>query len=614
MKRYSQIIILLFLIISLLKAQKNNDKIIAEVGPIKITASEFKQRYEMVPHVGRHIKGREERLKAETLYSIIAEKLWALKAEELGFDSSAVMEYTFKAIEDMYLRDALYRKEIKDKTKINPQKYAEAKKRALVYLNTKFIYAKEKSDIDRLYDKLKNGASFDSLLAIRGESLLQKEQPYQVHFGQMAEFAEDSVYNLSVGEFSSPLKSPDGWYIFKLISVEPEKIENDKQVKNMEKKIRSIVQKREEENEFQKYYRSFFPGRKVETNGYLFWSFADKVIAALKERKKIAKVEDGKSVHLETEDFYKIKDQFGPDSLNMIFVQLKGHPVTLRRFLYNFAFEGFYSASGDPNTIRAQLNSRVKRFIEHELLTLEAEKKGVKNDPSVRSEIVMWRDYYLATLYKQTLFDSSNVTEAEVRNYYNKKKTSGNTETQVNIIELYNDSLEVIEKVFQEIDKGIDFETVAQKYSDRKSPGNSVESGFFPISSRGEIGRIAGNMNIGEIYGPLKVDNEYVVFKVIDKKTSNEKLLDSFKKIRDVLKRQLKAEKVSKKMINNTVKLANKYGVKVNEKLLYNLDVVNYNMLVYRYMGFGGRILAVPLTPTFIEWVEPWQKSQSELP
>ena len=614
MKRYSQIVFLLFIIVSLLKAQKSDDKIIAEVGPIKVTASEFKQRYEMVPHVGRHIKGREERLKAETLYSIIAEKLWALKAEELGFDSSAVMEYTFKAVEDMYLRDALYRKEIKDKTSIDPKKYAEAKKRALVYLNTKFIYAKEKSEIDRLYNELKNGASFDSLLSMRGESLLQKEQPYQIHFGQMAEFAEDSVYSLSVGEYTSPLKSPDGWYIFKLISVEPEIIENDKQVKNMEKKIRSIVQKREEENEFQKYYRSFFPGHKIETNGYLFWSFADKVIAALKERKKLAKVEDGKAVHLETEDFYKIKNQFGPDSLNMVFVQLKDNPITLRQFLYSFAFEGFYSAATDPNVIRAQLNSRVKRFIEHELLTRQAEKDGVKNDPQVKSEIQMWRDYYLATLYKQTLFDSSNVTDAEVRNYYNKKKNSDGLETQVNIIEIYNDSLEVIEKVFQEIDKGVDFKTVAQKYSDKKINGDKVETGFFPVSSHGEIGRIAETLNIGDVYGPLKIDNEYVVFKVIDKKTSKEKLPDSFDKIKDELKRQLKAEKVSKKMIDNTVKLANKYGVKVNEKLLYNMDVVDYNMLVYRYMGFGGRMLAVPLTPTFIEWVEPWQRSQSELP
>ena len=254
MKNYSQIIFLLLIVVSFTNAQKSDDEIIAEIGPIKITAGEFKKRYEMVPHIGRHIKGRENRLKAETLYSIISEKLWALEAEELGFDSSDVMNYTFQAVEDMHLRDALYRKEIKSKLSKDPAKYTEAKKRALVYLNTKFIFAKEKNKIDRLYNELKNGASFDSLLLLRGESLLQKDEPYQIHFGQMAEFAEDSVYSLSIGEFSGPLKSQDGWYIFKLISVVPEIIENDKQVRNMEKNIRRVVEGREEENVFQSYY------------------------------------------------------------------------------------------------------------------------------------------------------------------------------------------------------------------------------------------------------------------------------------------------------------------------------------------------------------------------
>ena len=280
MIKYSQIIFFLIFVVTLLKAQKIDDRIIAEVGPIKVTAEEFKKRYEMVPHIGRHIKGRENRLKAETLYSIISEKLWALEAEELGFDSTDVMNYTFQAVEDMNLRDALYRKEIKSKLSKDPEKYYEAKKRALVYLNTKFIFAKEKSKIDKIYNELINDASFDSLLSLRGESLLQKDGPYQIHFGQMAEFAEDSVYNLAVGEFSGPLNSEDGWYIFKLISVEPEIIENDKHIKNMEKNIRRVVESREEERIYQQYYRSFFPGKNVQTDGELFWSFSSHCICS----------------------------------------------------------------------------------------------------------------------------------------------------------------------------------------------------------------------------------------------------------------------------------------------------------------------------------------------
>ncbi len=34
-------------------------------------------------------------------------------------------------------------------------------------------------------------------------------------------------------------------------------------------------------------------------------------------------------------------------------------------------YEGFYSSTTNPDTVRAKLNSRVKRFIEHELLSKE---------------------------------------------------------------------------------------------------------------------------------------------------------------------------------------------------------------------------------------------------
>ena len=130
----------------------------------------------------------------------------------------------------------------------------------------------------------------------------------------------------------------------------------------------------------------------------------------------------------------------------------------------------------------------------------------------------------------------------------------------------------------------------------------------------GEIGQIAKNLSVGDIYGPIEIEDKYVIFKLIDKQEDSIKLPKEFNEIKAELKKELKGQKISNKMIENTVKLANKYGVTVNEKLLFNLPTTNYNMMVYRYMGFGGRLLAVPLTPTFIEWVEKWQKSQQDLP
>ncbi|MBU0559438.1 MAG: hypothetical protein KKG93_07660, partial [Bacteroidetes bacterium] len=140
------------------------------------------------------------------------------------------------------------------------------------------------------------------------------------------------------------------------------------------------------------------------------------------------------------------------------------------------------------------------------------------------------------------------------------------------------------------------------------------EFGFFPTTAYGELGRIAGELEIGEIFGPLELDDGYSIFKVIDKKDEAESIPKPFEELKDEIKRKLKAEKLSQKMIDKTVELANKYGVQVDELLLKQIKVTNLTMLVYKYMGFGGRILAVPLTNQFIEWVDDWKEGSKSLP
>ncbi len=610
MKNRLKLLLTILFLTSSLYAQYEDDKIIAEIGSTKITVGEFTKRYEMVPHIGRHIKGREEYLKAKTLYSIIAEKLWALEAEELGFDSTDVMQFTFKNVKAMHLRDALYRQQILDKVVVLPETIYEAKRRAIYFLNTKFIHSTNKAEIYALSTIINNGASFDSLLVLRPEYEIQKNNFYQVHYGQMAEHAEDVLYNLKLYQVSTPIKSPKGWYLFKLYSIENEIITNAKQAKNMEKNVKRITEARANENVYQKYYKSFFPGKKVTTDGELFWSFSNKIITALNTRRELDKIKLGESVRLTPKDFQQIKQKFGTDSLAMPFINIENSPISLKEFIYSFAFEGFYTSVTNANQIRAQLNSRVKRYIELEFLATEAKEKGMENLPEVKEDIQMWRDNYLSTLYKQTLFDSSNVSDRELEEYYANSKSISNSQTMINIIEIFSDNLEVIENVFADLDNGIEFKNIALKYS----TDNNIESGLVSISSKGEIGRIAKDLTVGEVYGPLEINGGYSIFKLIDKKEVKIKLPKEFDNIKSELRREMKGKRLSSKMIDNTVKLANKYGVTVNEKLLYNLPVTNYNMMVYRYMGFGGRLLAVPLTPTFIEWVEKWQKSQQDLP
>ena len=49
-------------------------------------------------------------------------------------------------------------------------------------------------------------------------------------------------------------------------------------------------------------------------------------------------------------------------------------------------------------------------------------------------------------------------------------------------------------------------------------------------------------------------------------------------------------------------------------KNMNSLPLSDLNMLVYRYMGFGGRVNAVPMALPFTEWFLPWKESKKLVP
>lgn len=596
-----------------LLAQNNADKVLAKIGNKTITLREFKERYELTPQIGRHNKQREEYLKEELLYSIIAEKLWALEAETLNLDTNEIMKYTFAALEKMYWRDALYSEEVKNKIKIDPKDYVVARQRSAWNLLTKYLYAEKKTEIDSLYQILLNGFPFDTLLVHRPENSLQKE-PYVVYFGRMEKFVEDTLYGLKQGNFSPPLKSPEGWYIFKVDSIVQNIISDEKQAKALEKNIRKVVEARATNQAFNNYVNPFFKDMNISADGEVFWSFSNKIIEKLYKRKEKAKIKDGENVALIDEDFENILKEIPKDTLDMPFIKFQKNPVTLRVFLHDFFFEGFYSNNLDKNVLRAKLNSRVKMFIEKEMLAREAYAKNLNNSEEVKHFLSMWRDNYLGLLYRNTLMKDIKVSDDEVLNKYNESNKTILPTMQVNIIEVLTDSLEVVEMVLDKLDKGADLGELAKKHTKRLwTKERNGEFGFFPVNSYGEIGRIASEMEIGEIYGPLKTDEGYSIFKLIGKKQESENTPKPLEEIKGELKKQLKTEKISQKMIDKTAELANKYGVEVNDQLLKSITPSNLSMVVYRYMGFGGRILAVPYSAPFINWVQKW-KQENKLP
>ena len=586
---------------------KLKNKIVATVGDDKITGEEFLQRYEFTPLFRKQIKRMTQSLKLEFLYSLISEKLWALQAKDLGYDTLSVMKYVSSKLEDMFVRDALYKREIKDKVNISDKELLQGYMRYNTKLDVNYIFAKKLDEIKKLYHLLKMGVPFDSLLAARPEASEQIE-PREIGFGQMDVVVEDSLYALKVGQFTEPVYSEEGWYIFKLVNRVRQAVTGSRA--DAIKTVKETIEARKEEVLYKNYFDKFFGSRKIEADAHLFRSLSRKISKIFTEKKKAFKVKESDPVYLDVKDVEAIEKEFGPDSLKMSYIKFEKDPKTLKGFIEDLAWEDFSSVKTDTLTIMRLINIETRANIEHELLAREGLKEGLQYLPNVQSDLQEWRENYLAQILKNKFLDSAKISNQELYNYYRRYNHDNFYPEEVNIVEVLNNNTQVIDKVLHDLKNGVDIKKLAYKYTQRDwAKKDSGEFGYFPITLHGEIGRIASSMNAGDIYGPLKVNGGYSVFKLIGKRAARTELAQPFDKVKDDLRRNLEIQKEHKAITDYTVKLAQKFGIVINGAVLRNIPVTQVNAFGFRYLGFGGRLTAAPLMTPNVDWVEPYLKS-----
>ena len=96
-------------------AQSQDKQVLAKIGQLTISSEEFQLRYELTPQMFRENQRISEESKLEFLYSMIAEKLLALYGDEIRLDTSLIVSKSLKYFEEMFVRDALYKKVIEEK-------------------------------------------------------------------------------------------------------------------------------------------------------------------------------------------------------------------------------------------------------------------------------------------------------------------------------------------------------------------------------------------------------------------------------------------------------------------------------------------------------------------
>jgi hypothetical protein len=161
----------------------------------------------------------------------------------------------------------------------------------------------------------------------------------------------------------------------------------------------------------------------------------------------------------------------------------------------------------------------------------------------------------------------------------------------VSLAEIFTDDLETIEKAMNEIAEGKDFFEAANSYSNQK-PDTTYRS----VSALEEIRDEVMQAQAGDVYGPVLTKKGYLLFKVLGKKEVSTALTGN--------------QKFSNPFNPYIAGLAEKYGLIINDEVISSVRSSNINAVVFKYLGFGGRISAVPIIMPITEWIEEWRKKE----
>jgi len=492
-------LILIILLNTISIAQERN---IAKIGNINLSAEEFKQRFEFTPKV----RSDFDSTKINFLYSLVAEKLWALEAESLSMDTIPYVYNSVKNIERKLVKDKLYKIEVENKVLITEKEIAANSFKIDQKRIMHFLYSKDQNEIERLYDDLIRSASFDSILVSRVE---YSEQPkgVPVVFGQMDEDVENEIFSLKLNKFTKPIPVDVGWVVYYLKSIEYDQGENGLTAEAKRKKVKDILFARKAKTFYSEFFNKHILGTVIHSDKQILNQLVDEVYNLFNDSGVKLYNKNNNKYQMDEYQIKIIRNKFTQESLSSDFIKFEISPISLEKYLINLELNGFSCDDITKDAIYKALNNNVKTYIFEEILFREGYSRGLQNSVEVKNDLKTWRESFLASYFRYSFLDSVEPNDSEAKEFY--------------------------EKIVSE-----NSDAVTETYDEVKE---KIKSGLY------------------------------------------------FKELENLY-------------IDETVTLANKYGVTVDVELLKSIQVTDIEMMVYRSLGFGGQITAVPYLQSFYKW------------
>ena len=205
-----------------------------------------------------------------------------------------------------------------------------------------------------------------------------------------------------------------------------------------------------------------------------------------------------------------------------------------------------------------------------------------------------FRSYRMAN----EIMDTVNVTQREVDAFFNQHhdEVLNAVKLRIRLFEANN------------INEAISIYTKLRSEKEERAFWADTTAGWVNAYNLGEIGAVLSELKNGEIYGPVEDRGKFYLYQVLDKRMSinDAAVKNSIDVARQILLNKERREELDRYVAGQ----AEKDGVKIFRQNILGVEVTPFQMLTYRFIGFGGKILAVPQLYPRAGWIKYFRPNE----
>lgn len=577
------------------------EAILARAGSVGITEKEFRERFELTPGLYRQ-KGTLQSRKEEFLISMVAEKLLAQEARARGLEADSLYRTAILELTRLIARDALYRQEVSAKVTLSDAEVRSGVWRARSLLRVTFLFSEVEDEAVFLRSRLKQGKDLDRIRLDSSLALLRDTA--SVIWGDADTTIENAAYRLAPGEISGVLRAGDGYYVLRLDSRVPNPSTAGLSGSALHQQVIRTLRERKERIRMREFVDSAVAGASAFSPPETFKRYARAASEVLS-----APGADtlGQMTPEAAMEILRRCAEIASDTL----VVAGARVWTVEEATAGLLAKGFSVRGRVRARTPGRLYEAFGEWVVQELLAQEALRRGLDLLPAVREQLAPWQDQALASLMRARLNRGLQVSDAEVAAYQQALDPSMPV-PMVRIRELRTTTLEEMRVALSAVEGGMPFEEAVVRFS--RAPEARANRGvtpMFAITDRVPLGQIASGLSQGERFGPVRDSTAYVVFELLEKR--NEAVAaDSARSAQNAA--ELLRMKQKRRQTLFVAQSAAARGYEIYDDRLAQLQVTSTSSVVYRFLGFGGRMFAVPFVQPDIEWISEEPPRQQILP